>query len=119
VPSGGAFLLHDHKTHDLNALVHPASQFYLMEANDISNSGLIVGEGRLPGSHIHAFMLTPIDADLDDDGDVDHNDYRLLADCSSGPDVPPQAPCLFADLDQSGTVDLVDFRSMQLLLTAN
>ena len=44
--------------------------------------------------------------DLDTDGDIDLNDWALLADAMAGPGVAPTAP--YADLDSDGDSDLAD-----------
>ena len=48
---------------DLNALVQGGSGMFLVYAWGISNSGLIVGSG-LVGSETHAFLLTPLGAEV-------------------------------------------------------
>ena len=52
-------------------------------------------------------------ADIDSDGDTDHDDYRALADCTDGPGVPADPTCTPADLDLDGDVDLADFARFQ------
>lgn len=66
--------------------------------------------------NLNHFTFTLLDpADLDRDGDVDLDDYLILAPCLSGPDVttPPLGCSLesfdLADLDGDGDVDLEDF----------
>jgi len=57
--------------------------------------------------------------DLDDDGDVDLDDFAIFADCVSGPDVPVQPGCEAADLDSDGDVDLADFALFQRAFASN
>ncbi|HWA81841.1 MAG TPA: hypothetical protein VG820_00295 [Fimbriimonadaceae bacterium] len=44
---------------DLNTLIPPNSGIFLAAAYGISANGMIVGRG-LVGTHIHAFLLTPV-----------------------------------------------------------
>ena len=61
--------------------------------------------------------------DLDDDGDVDIDDFNTFADCLAGPDVfDPPPDCnpgdfINADLDGDGDVDLADFARFQEVFT--
>lgn len=58
--------------------------------------------------------LLPVPGDLDDDYDVDLDDYTLFVDCMEGPDGPtPTGLCLKANLDGGGPVDLRDFGEFQ------
>ncbi len=54
-------------------------------------------------------LKVPVPGDIDDDGDVDVNDYATLQDCFSGEDVPYPPGCENADLDNDGDVDLDDY----------
>ncbi|MBN1511927.1 MAG: hypothetical protein JXB13_07920 [Phycisphaerae bacterium] len=60
-------------------------------------------------------LTAPIPGDLDDDGDVDHEDYILFADCLNGPNVPYPLGCDEADLHTDGDVDAADFAEYQML----
>ncbi|MBN2563814.1 MAG: family 16 glycosylhydrolase [Phycisphaerae bacterium] len=51
--------------------------------------------------------------DIDGDGNVDLDDFDLLADCMTGPDVEVLPGCYEADLDRSTAVDLLDFAKLQ------
>ncbi|MGD8451634.1 MAG: C10 family peptidase [Phycisphaerae bacterium] len=53
-------------------------------------------------------------SDLDGDGDVDINDFNVLAGCMSGPLVTPAPDCDGADLDLDTDVDLTDFAVFQV-----
>ena len=64
-----------------------------------------------------ALLLVPVDADVDDDGNVDLVDFALLPGCMSGPRAIIAPPCVPADLDHDGDVDLYDFRTFQVALT--
>ncbi|HNU44794.1 MAG TPA: dockerin type I domain-containing protein [Phycisphaerae bacterium] len=57
---------------------------------------------------------TDLVADLNGDGVVDIQDFAVLADCLTGPEVPPATGCENADLDQDVDVDLADFSVFQL-----
>lgn len=52
-------------------------------------------------------------ADLDGDGDVDHEDMHALGDCMTGPETPAGPGCTPADLDGDGDVDLADFADLR------
>ena len=57
-------------------------------------------------------------SDLDDDGDVDPDDFAIFLECVGGPDVPPATPdCRLADLDDDNDVDFADFDVLQLEFT--
>ena len=54
--------------------------------------------------------VAPASPDLDGDGDVDLDDFALLAECLAGPDTPPTcAPGVNGDFDADGDCDLADF----------
>lgn len=53
--------------------------------------------------------------DLDYDGDVDADDFGLLAPCLLGPSVPATGDCENADLDADTDCDLADFAVFQLV----
>jgi hypothetical protein len=61
--------------------------------------------------------------DFDCDGDVDLDDYNVVADCLAGPDVPtPPVGCSpeqfsQADLEADNDVDLADFAGFQAVFT--
>lgn len=58
-------------------------------------------------------------ADFDGDGDVDRDDLKHLAACSSGPAVPQEnAGCVDADLDEDSDVDQSDFAEFQRCLSS-
>jgi len=60
----------------------------------------------------------PFDPDVDEDGDVDLDDYAEFVDCLSGPgSVPASVPeCLDGfDTEGDGDVDLKDFQAFQLI----
>jgi len=52
--------------------------------------------------------------DLDEDGDVDLDDFTIFVTCMNGPDVPYPLGCEAADLDTDTDVDLADFGVFQL-----
>ncbi|MBI4578504.1 MAG: hypothetical protein HY718_02310 [Planctomycetes bacterium] len=59
--------------------------------------------------------------DLDNDCDVDADDFDLLADCSSGPGVPHpvSATCTQADFDGDGDVDAADYGTFQVCFSGS
>lgn len=57
-------------------------------------------------------------ADMEDDGDVDLNDYGLFQRCFSGPGVPqPRPECRYARLDHDDDVDADDHILFMTLMT--
>ena len=70
-------------------------------------------------------LNTSAPGDIDEDGDVDLDDYAAFEDCFTGPcGTPPCDPPLYsvegvcprADFDDDGDIDLEDFATMQALL---
>ena len=60
--------------------------------------------------------MTPIDADFNDDGDVDLDDFACLQNCFGGEGVPVGPECAAADINRDGDVDLDDFDSLQWVM---
>ena len=89
---------------DLNTLIDAASGWTLTSANDINNSGWIVGRGINPQGQEHAFLLVPkppclyiLAGDLNDDCKVDFADFAVMAanwlvDCGAVPTDPACVP---------------------------
>ncbi len=109
-------------------------QFYLSEnlcwnmggmAFDARNRRLFMverglGEGEMNSAVVHVWSLPPgPDCDLDNDGDVDLDDFAILADCLTGPDVPTTPGCEAADLHADSDVDLADFATFQPAFAAS
>ncbi len=64
-----------------------------------------------------ASLCLAVPADLDEDGDVDTDDFNIFAGCMAGPNNAYPAGCDFADLDTNGDVDLRDFALFQMEFT--
>jgi hypothetical protein len=64
---------------------------------------------------IYYYERAPDPGDLDRDGDIDIDDFTILADCLDGPDVPPASACDRADLTADADVDLADCAEFQRL----
>jgi probable HAF family extracellular repeat protein len=89
---------------NLNERVRQAPGWILQHANDINESGVIVGYGRANG-RTRAFLLTPIcDGDFNADGELDLFDF-LAFQSAFGNDDPS------ADLNSDGILNLFDFLS--------
>jgi hypothetical protein len=70
------------------------------------------GDGVPGGDAVFTFTITaPVAGDLNGDGDVDIDDYTMLADCVTGPSGGLLAGCGFADLDGDADVDLADLET--------
>jgi len=76
------------------------------------------GSERLVGNHL-GFWVWPILGDLDQDGDVDEDDFGLFADCYTGPGENVAGGCEEADLDDDGDADLIDFATLQMNYTGS
>ncbi|MCH7840744.1 MAG: DUF3466 family protein, partial [Planctomycetes bacterium] len=100
--------------HHLQDLLPPDPRWFRYELNpqDINDSGQIVGAGSFPSGR-HAFLMTPIDTDFDNDGDTDLLDFAALHSCLSGPNTALNEECRMRDIDRNGVVDLKDFRVFQ------
>ena len=55
--------------------------------------------------------------DLDDDEDVDGDDFAAMLECLAGPDVSYVEGCACADLDSDCDVDIADFGVLQAAFT--
>jgi hypothetical protein len=66
---------------------------------------------------IWSFTTYRIPGDMDEDGDVDQEDFGLFQTCYSGNGKPYPPGCQIADLDNQGDVDLTDFNKFQLCIT--
>ena len=55
--------------------------------------------------------------DVDDDGDIDLDDFAILSDCMTGPDILPLGSCNVCDLDRDSDVDVCDFAVFQQAFT--
>ncbi len=102
---------------NLNDSVLAPAGWANLRGTDINDLGQIVGQGINPQGQSHAFLLTPVDADFDDDTDTDLLDFKEWVRCLSGPESPKKSGCQTRDLDRDGDIDLVDFRGLQWLFT--
>lgn len=76
------------------------------------------------GSFDFAVQLNTGLFDTDADGDLDLEDYGVLAACLAGPDTPPTpggcpVPAELVDTDGDGDVDLQDFATFEALFTGS
>ena len=87
---------------DLNTLIEDDSDWVLKTASAITDDGKIIGSGTAPGGDWHGFLLVPaIASDIDYDGDVDLDDFELLAG-----DLERQ---IAAEEDRTGIKDIAHF----------
>ena len=101
---------------NLHDLIPPGSGWSNLVPRDINDLGQIVGSGSFNGWP-RAFLMTPIDADFDDDGDVDVGDFHRLQACLAGPAAPVDPECRMCDINRDSYVDLNDYRAFQWVLT--
>jgi hypothetical protein len=82
--------------------------------------------GIEPSSHAAQLALTqpicdcgPLGMDIDEDGDVDQEDFGIFQVCYDplALELPAHSPCQCFDLDYSGAVDLNDFGLLQRCLS--
>jgi len=57
--------------------------------------------------------------DLDDDGDVDNDDFSEVVICLTGPEGPATPECNSVDFDRDGYVDLGDVAVLQRVFTGS
>jgi hypothetical protein len=109
-----AILWHRSARYILNLLVAPGTPFQIEAGIDINDVGQILcRRSDVPGLSA-SILLTPINCDVDDDGDVELNDFEHLTECMAGPSGAIGTGCMAADFDGDGDVDFVDHRSFEL-----
>ncbi len=86
----------------------------------LTTLGYVKGVGTLDNvTDVTIVAVEPLQGDINVDGKVNLDDYKRLAPCLAGPDgsVAPQCECF--DVDQSGAIDLRDFRVFQTAMTGD
>jgi hypothetical protein len=95
-----------------------------VSTGSLQNAGqMVIGRTVGSGIYLHAGIIPCLAAaqciqvapDLDQDCDVDHDDWLLLEACAAGSAVPHSGTptCLQADFDGDGDVDAADFATFQ------
>jgi probable HAF family extracellular repeat protein len=109
--------VHDFDTglRDLRDLLPADTGWFWLQPRDINESGQIVGSGIR--DLYHGFLMTPVDADFDDDGDTDLADLAAFQRCYTGPNRPIPEVCLEFDIDSNGQINLQDFHTLHLAFT--
>jgi probable HAF family extracellular repeat protein len=81
-----------------------------LNPRDINDAGQIVGSGNFNGTPL-AFLMTPIDADFNDDGHTDLFDFAAFQACfpASGTGIDPE--CHACDINRDGEIDLADYQA--------
>ncbi len=103
-----------HRTVDLRERTRPVTGWEVWYVTSINDFGHIAGVGRTrQRGESHAWLLAPIDADLDDDGLVMLLDFAALPACLAGPAADISAACVAHDLDRNGRVDMLDVQLFQ------
>lgn len=111
-----AAIWRDRAQYDLTTLLPPNADWHLEIATGVNDAGEICGHGthsRASGL-MRAFLLSPVDCDVDDDGEVDGLDFALMQACLAGPSTPAPPNCETFDVDRDGDVDFTDYRSLEL-----
>jgi probable HAF family extracellular repeat protein len=101
----------------LGSWLFPHAEWLFVGAADISQYGQITGFGETKSGDTHAVVLTPVDADFDDDEDTDAVDFKRWQACLAGPRVDVELECRDRDIDRDGDIDLIDFYGLQRLFT--
>lgn len=104
---------------ELNQQLCNASGWTLIAGYDINDQGQIVGHGRTPEAHLHAYLLSPITGDFDRDQDTDLTDFERVPGCFTGPGAAIGAGCQPADMDCDGDADLRDHLELQRVFTGS
>ena len=100
----------------LDDLVPAASGWSVFNAKAINDVGQIVGAASINGAR-RAFLMTPLNGDVNNDGLTDPADGARLAACFTGPLGPVRDSCKQADLDRDGDVDLRDWQAYEWAMT--
>jgi hypothetical protein len=100
--------------YDLSSLADGASTVYVRWSMGPTDGSVTYPGWNLDDVEIWASPpFDPPASDLNVDGSVNLFDYTILGACVTGPGEAPMADCECADIDQSGHVDLGDFRTLQ------
>lgn len=70
-------------------------------------------------NNVDAVNLHLWPGDLDNDGDVDNDDFSEVAVCLTGPEAPATSECRSADFERDGYVDLGDVAILQRVFTGS
>ncbi len=105
-PNGPALLWENGSALTLNALIEQGTGWDLLVANDINDSGIIVGYGEVPNGDLHGFVLLPVTRaeDLTGDGSVGQDDLGVLL-AAYGVDDG-------GDIDDDGDTDQADLGAL-------
>ena len=102
-------------------LVNPHAIIYMNVTNDagdvLHEQWVLLGKSPpvLMGQTVISDLTPARAGDADCDGDVDLDDYALIASCHTGPDTAILLGCGFADIDGDGDADMEDHAAFQLL----
>jgi outer membrane protein assembly factor BamB len=82
----------------------------------VSATTLLVGDENPDNDGFSAATVSiaaPMPGDCNDNGQVDVQDWPLLADCTAGPDATYASGCACGDVDDDGDTDLADWAAIQ------
>ena len=89
-----------------------------LSPRDINDASQMVGSGSFRGM-LHAFLMTPLDGDFDDDGDTDLTDFASIHSCWTGPAGEATKECTSRDIDRNGKIDMRDFQAWQWVFSGS
>jgi serine protease AprX len=110
------------QAYDISTIADGQPTVYIRWSMGPTNGAITYPGWSLDDVEIWGLSAPSTPGDLDQDGDVDLDDFAGWAECLAGPDAatpPPGCTALRfgrADLDQNGHVDLADFAAFQKLL---
>ncbi len=100
--------------YDISAIADGQSTVYIRWSMGPTNASITYPGWNIDDVEIWGIVSAPVPGDLDGDGNIDIEDFVILAGCLVGPTVPPAFGCENADLDQDMDVDMADFGVFQL-----
>lgn len=88
----------------------------LVQAYGLSFDGRVIGGSATRDGVLQGYVVTlppAAPADLDGDGDIDIDDFGIIAHFLAGPESAPTPGSSLADIDSDEDVDLIDFAMLQ------
>lgn len=104
------------QVYDLSAVADHAPGVYVRWGYQIKSCAYPYSGWNLDDVELWGMDVEPDEGDLDGDSDVDMDDFGIVANCMSGPQIPCAPECIRADADADGDVDLTDFGYFQQII---